>query len=171
MRVDLSDVMAAPGEKFPVRGEIDCGGMDPRLASPVLVDGYAESLGDTVDLNLNVSAKVATSCDRCMKPILEDVRFEMTETLKKHDELYDTDNPDVSYFEGNGVDIDDMVYRSVFMNLPAKNLCREGCCGLCPMCGADLNEACCGCVTDETDSRFDILDQLDQLKDLERGEF
>ena len=40
--------------------------------------------------------------------------------------------------------------------VPAFSLCREDCKGLCPRCGADLNERPCDCA-DTTDARWDAL--------------
>jgi uncharacterized protein len=41
--------------------------------------------------------------------------------------------------------------------IPAKHLCRESCKGLCPRCGANLNEETCECRQDLKSSPFAIL--------------
>ncbi len=41
--------------------------------------------------------------------------------------------------------------------LPISPLCREGCAGLCPRCGADRNESPCGCTGEDEDPRWGPL--------------
>jgi uncharacterized protein len=44
--------------------------------------------------------------------------------------------------------------------LPMSVLCRDDCAGLCPRCGADLNEGSCDCTDDEMDPRWAALEAL-----------
>jgi uncharacterized protein len=39
-------------------------------------------------------------------------------------------------------------------------VCQEGCRGLCPVCGADLNESDCGCTRQQGDDRWAVLKQM-----------
>ena len=43
------------------------------------------------------------------------------------------------------VDLTKAVTDRILLDLPMAFLCREDCKGLCPVCGADLNEGDCGC--------------------------
>jgi len=61
---------------------------------------------------------------------------------------------------GNILDIDELALETIQLELPPKLLCSEDCKGLCPKCGADLNEAQCACPPKERDPRFDILNKL-----------
>ena len=45
----------------------------------------------------------------------------------------------------------------LFLGLPTRDLCREGCRGLCPKCGKNLNEGDCGCDRKEIDPRLAVL--------------
>ena len=58
------------------------------------------------------------------------------------------------------IDISDEVRSELMVHLPVKPLCDEGCKGLCPICGTDLNETSCSCKSDEHDSRWDALRKL-----------
>ena len=40
-------------------------------------------------------------------------------------------------------DLEDLVHDAVLLELPIAPLCREGCRGLCPMCGINRNEKTC----------------------------
>lgn len=43
-------------------------------------------------------------------------------------------------FQGNAIQLDELLLDSMFCALPELPLCRENCKGLCSECGADLNE-------------------------------
>ncbi len=58
------------------------------------------------------------------------------------------------------VDVFDLLAQQLFLSLPLKRLCREECRGLCPRCGADLNEGECGCFRSPGSSPFAVLADL-----------
>jgi uncharacterized protein len=49
---------------------------------------------------------------------------------------------------------------AVLLNLPLTPICRPDCAGLCPTCGAELNEGPCGCVPAAANGRWSALDAL-----------
>ena len=51
----------------------------------------------------------------------------------------------VGYYEGDRLDLGEVVREQLFLSLPLKRLCREDCRGLCPTCGKNLNAGDCGC--------------------------
>ena len=55
--------------------------------------------------------------------------------------------------------IRDVLETSFILNTDSLFLCRDDCKGLCPRCGADLNEGPCGCKP-EKDPRLAVLEQL-----------
>ena len=50
--------------------------------------------------------------------------------------------------------------EELVLALPEYPVCRDGCLGLCPICGADLNESSCGCRLERVDPRWDVLRDL-----------
>ena len=65
-----------------------------------------------------------------------------------------------SVFDGEVIDIDELVREQVILAIPVRVLCREDCRGLCPTCGADRNFKECGCESAETDPRWAALKNL-----------
>ncbi len=61
---------------------------------------------------------------------------------------------------GEHVDLDDLVREQILLALPTRQLCRDDCKGLCPTCGANLNQTTCDCSAEEIDPRFAALAQL-----------
>lgn len=58
------------------------------------------------------------------------------------------------------IDISGEVRSELMVRMPVKPLCDAACKGLCPKCGADLNETSCTCEPDGHDSRWDALKDL-----------
>ena len=65
--------------------------------------------------------------------------------------------------EGTEVDLAPLVRDAVLLHLPPAPLCSEDCRGLCTRCGANLNEAECGCEPGPSDPRWAALDVLKDL--------
>jgi uncharacterized protein len=58
------------------------------------------------------------------------------------------------------IDISGEVRSELMVHLPVKPLCDKACKGLCPMCGANLNQTTCSCRSRGHDSRWDALKKL-----------
>ena len=66
----------------------------------------------------------------------------------------------LSVFDGEVIDIDEMVREQLLLALPAQILCREDCKGLCPECGGDRNLNECKCEEVEIDPRWSGLKEI-----------
>lgn len=136
-----------------------------RLADHARVSVYASRKGEQVRLRGNLSASVEAHCDRCLRPILAPIKVEFdtsyvpAEAVRgeiESTELQENDL-DVSFYEGQSINVDDLMREQVLLALPIRLLCRENCRGLCAVCGADLNEETCACQHKEVDSRWATL--------------
>lgn len=63
-------------------------------------------------------------------------------------------------FNGRQIDLGPILREQLVLALPMALLCREDCKGLCTVCGADLNEADCGCERTATDPRWAALKSI-----------
>ena len=70
------------------------------------------------------------------------------------------DDLNVSIYDGEKIDLTDLVREQILLDLPTQILCREDCKGLCQKCGANLNEVNCNCAENETDPRWSALKNL-----------
>ncbi|MFH1178091.1 MAG: DUF177 domain-containing protein [Acidobacteriota bacterium] len=55
------------------------------------------------------------------------------------------DELEVCFYDVPEVDLAELAEEQLQLALPLKPLCAEGCQGLCPHCGADLNSGRCEC--------------------------
>jgi DUF177 domain-containing protein len=128
--------------------------------------GKREKIKD-IRVNGDLSARVEAACARCLEPVIQNVS-------RKFDLLYrplGTDaGPDersvaaaeseVSYYQGDGILLEDMVREQVLLAVPLKMLCREDCQGLCPQCGKNLNSGSCSCAEPVEDVRWAALKDI-----------
>jgi uncharacterized protein len=103
-------------------------------------------------------------CDRCARPteIVLDAPFQEFEPYPD-DEGTDEDGDEPRIREKHGrfeLDAGTLVWEQFVLALPFKPLCSETCKGLCPTCGADLNEGPCGCDEGGLDPRLAALRTL-----------
>jgi uncharacterized protein len=70
------------------------------------------------------------------------------------------DEMDMGFYQGEDLDLEELLREQVMLNAQMKPLCSETCKGLCPKCGRDLNTGSCSCVQKETDPRLEVLKKL-----------
>ncbi len=163
MKFDLLPIINADGRKLSLETELDFSGMSEvnvTFLSPVHVSGEFVNIGGSIELKGLISCKVEYSCDRCCETYDADFECSFEELFKKEDVRNEDNNPDAVILEGTVVDIDEIVFNNIVVNLPLKRLCSDDCKGLCTNCGQNLNKGMCGCDTRTVDPRFDALDKF-----------
>lgn len=61
------------------------------------------------------------------------------------DEELNAADLDVDFYTGEIVDLETILREQIILLMPLKPLCREDCRGLCPHCGAVLDQEACSC--------------------------
>lgn len=122
--------------------------------------GKHQTLKD-IRVNGDFSARMEFACARCLEPVVQDVS-------RKFDLLYRPQGSDagseersvasteseVSYYEGDGILLEDVLREQMLLAAPLKSVCREECKGLCPQCGKNLNFEQCSCEESSDDPRW-----------------
>ena len=121
-------------------------------------------------LSGEASCTAITPCARCLAPTSLEISgaVEGYYLLEPAEDIdgYEDDEFEVIDADGS-FDIAPAVIAALVYATPYVILCKEDCAGLCPRCGADLNEGPCSCG--ETDE-IDPLNPFAVLKDLEFGD-
>jgi uncharacterized protein len=152
-------------------------GPDVRQTDKVATSGRANLVQEhtgtvgTLD-DIRVAGKLSTEleilCARCLEPVQVPVKREFDLLYRpagsdigeeKEVELQDRDAA-ISYYEGEGLELAEVVREQLLLAVPIKTLCREECKGLCPHCGKNLNTGQCGCAQAATDPRWEALKGL-----------
>jgi uncharacterized protein len=85
---------------------------------------------------------VSQPCVRCLEPVVQEIDLDINETYLLNSED-DPDQEDVFALESDVLDVTDIVRQNLLVEVDEFPLCREDCKGLCPVCGANLNETTC----------------------------
>lgn len=171
MIIDVSGILKESGGRMTVSGEVDLNtgeaflGEVYRFKEPVSVNGSISNNGKSLIFKAEGRGILETRCARCMKDIEAEVTFPIDENLVRAEDSENADEDSI-LFEGNIIEIDEIALNSFLMNVPPRFLCKEDCKGLCPNCGADLNEGECGCDHEQIDPRWaGLLDIMNEDKE------
>ncbi|MBA3320424.1 MAG: DUF177 domain-containing protein [Pyrinomonadaceae bacterium] len=162
----LSEQAVPFAQSYPA-GELDLEDEMLRLTAETRVAGRATRQRAEVKLQGTISTALEVLCDRCLisSPVPIETAFDVsyqplqTIAVEEAKELTD-DDLNLSFYEGDAIDLDELVREQVLLALPSRLLCREECRGLCPTCGVNLNTQPCDCARRETDPRWAALAAL-----------
>jgi uncharacterized protein len=177
MFFEIKDLELHPidfAEKF-APGVIDFG-PEYRQRTPIETTGKADLVEEhhgkhKVIQDIRIKGRLATSldlsCARCLESVKQDVKREFDLLYRPQgadagrDEMSVTEaEAEISYYEGKGISLEDVVREQVLLAVPLKVTCRENCRGLCPHCGKNLNEATCACDVSLEEPRWAALKEI-----------
>jgi len=134
------------------------------LKCDVRVEAFLTVMEGSYLIEAQIGCLINGACDRCLKQVQERVDGNMEILLRRGgaEEGMEGEEtlPAVSPEEEVCYDIFPRVLQYLLLEIPQKILCSPECSGLCPVCGADLNEGECGCGTEEIDPRWAPLKKL-----------
>ena len=139
---DILDINAAPEAP------------EMKAVSDIRYDLYAAKTGQDLLVTGKASFDLETLCSRCMKQIVVPVTAEkITLFFEKVPE--------------QEVELTDDIRDELLLALPDYIRCSDDCRGLCPRCGANLNDGDCGCSSEDEEEElppeenpWSALDQL-----------
>lgn len=118
-----------------------------------------------------LNTEVELTCSRCLN------LFSCLLTLNIEEEYFPTkdiitdvslsspEEPGSFTIDGNNIlDLTEAISQYALLAIPMKPLCHEDCAGLCPTCGANLNQGPCGCPAKPADPRWSKLIQFTSSK-------
>jgi DUF177 domain-containing protein len=140
------------------------GGSDHQVAQ-CEVNLRATRAGDEAQLIGNIRVAVTFECDRCLAPfsLPVDESFDLVYVppLGTGDERELGENDlSLGFYQDGIINVDDLVREQIELALPMARLCTEACRGLCPACGANLNQDKCGCSNDLINERWAALKEI-----------
>jgi uncharacterized protein len=160
LRAGRFDLSLAPGE-------IDF--LDPKIrqTGPLKAAGKVElvSGGDgEIRIQGHLTVDMEADCDRCLEPARTpvDSSFELfytpvTEAVANEEVAIDASEAEIGFYEGDGIELNDVLREHVLLALPMQRVCRQDCKGMCPACGQNRNLKDCGCQAVPLDDRWEAL--------------
>lgn len=132
---------------------------------------------DNVDITGEIDVVSHPECDRCLKPYKDEeaIPFHLLlaplyESRQQKDEEADDEKQlvkedfEFSFYEGDRVDLDEILREQLLLAEPFKHLCKDDCKGICQRCGKDLNEGPCNCKEEKQDKRWEALKNFKPVK-------
>ena len=169
MRIELENLEGGKSDFAHVYQPDELNPIDERvsLTTPAAVNGKVRLSSGQVFVNGHIETSARVECDRCLKPVESLVKtdFELeyiTGSAYESTGVAELTEAEmtVSVFDGESLDVDEIVKEQILLAVPTRMLCREDCKGICPQCGIDRNTGECKCVTNEIDPRWAALKDL-----------
>ena len=147
LMIDTRELGRRPGSMRPVARSVPAPadlGVDvlgvPE-GSPLDLDLRLEAVMEGVLVSGTVSAQVEGQCVRCLDPIARGLVVDLQELYAYPDREYDEDEEtELHQVEGDLMDLEPVLRDAVVLARPFQPVCRDDCPGLCPQCGARLED-------------------------------
>lgn len=151
-------------ETFPP-GRVDLQDPALRQKTPLRAQGMTELKASLMEIRVrgHLRGRLEADCDRCLEAVLleVDTDFDLSylpaSSLGEGDVELSGEESDIGFYEGDGLDLTEVVHEQVLLSLPMQRICRPDCKGICPLCGSNLNEGDCGCRVERNDPRWAAL--------------
>ncbi|WP_062072352.1 YceD family protein [Demequina sediminicola] len=155
----VRDIARSPGshrevqESFPVPQALGTSVISVPEGAELELTASLESVAEGIWVSGTVQAEAIGECGRCLDEVRQDVDAVVQGlfTVGKIEVGEDDEEPeDVFEFDGENLDLEDVVRDAVVTQLPFTPLCRPDCPGLCDQCGARL--------VDDPDHAHEVID-------------
>ncbi len=144
---------------------------DPQLrqAAPIVASGVAQLSESIMEIAVSghLSTAMEVACDRCLEPTPIPIDADFTllylpaENRPEAGEVaLRGPEAEVGFYEGDGLELSDVLREEILLLLPMQRVCREDCKGICPICGQNRNLVECHCRQKGADDRWAGLRNL-----------
>lgn len=168
MLINLTDVLSSEGKTAEKQVSLEMtkfsSGVDEfpiTEKSPVDFRFYNLEKGKA---RIEGSARVVLrmNCGRCLKEVDKEMHLVFSRIVYAPDEVTrgTEEEDDQTFMDGYQLNVEDLIYSEILLNLPMKVLCNENCKGICKICGKDLNEGECECDTFVPDPRMAVIKDI-----------
>ena len=169
--ISLSPDLIEPASIRHIEGTLDeasfhVGGLELETPGGIQYKLDLTNTGEGIVLSGLARCEATAPCARCLEPAHVDIEgsvegYYLLEPAEDVEGYEDDEFEAVS--EDSTFDIAPAIMAAIVYATPYVVLCKEECAGLCPKCGANLNEGSCACQDDDD---IDPLNPFAALKDL-----
>lgn len=157
--VDVGELLGQPGTKEDLSFSEAVPGLAlelVRVDEPVAFDLSVTALEGGALVEGMLEGRYVTVCRTCLGEDTNGFAFRAAELYQHPGRA-----PEERYvIVDETIDLDPLVRDNVLLELPLNPKCSDECAGLCPECGANLNDGPCGCPERVADLRWAPLQDL-----------
>jgi uncharacterized protein len=120
-----------------------------------------------------LSSSTSTTCSRCLGAmpvtlalVIEEEYYPIVDVATGAPLRAPVDPSSALIDAHHILDLCEAVRQQRILAEPMQPLCRPNCAGLCPDCGSDLNAGSCRCLETDIDSRWAVLSELAETREL-----
>lgn len=161
MLLDIKKIFGTYDEPVTAALELDLSEEDfPGYTVPGTVEARitATLQGRMLEIALDITADVAFACARCLEERTR--RFHVIKTYCVREADLSDPDAELSFTPDGKLDVRELAYTELVLEVSTVLLCSDDCAGLCPVCG---NRKPCSCrheTSGSVDERLSILKQL-----------
>lgn len=160
MKYDLTQLVSKKVSEIEVKYVFDVD-LDDELSKheyfkvkPIEVTGVIKLTGSGFYLDIEYESPWVFLCNRCLNETEYVIEGKITKSIVKDGK---DEDENIIVVESSVLDLYDLIYNDIVLNLPTQVMCDAECKGLCPDCGVNLNHNACECVKESVDPRFEKL--------------
>ena len=152
-------------------GQIEFTSENLEQASPLHSVGSAEVLKNSdgdVRIQGRYTVELKAVCDRCLGdsrfPLDAgfDLFYQPASKIARDEEVeIHEGEAEIGFYQGNGLELADLLREQVLLALPMQRVCSESCKGICPVCGSNRNQNACDCHVSPTNDQWGALRKLE----------
>jgi len=140
--------------------KIDLAGEGPWVGNEIKVEGELINNGRVLKIKGVIHATAKYQCNYCLEDFMTNMEIPFSDDFQEESTEEIDNEADLAYYNGDEIDIADLVRESMILAEPLKVVCNKSCRGLCPHCGINLNVSQCSCKNDDIDPRLAVLSKL-----------
>lgn len=177
MRIDITELEHGKNE-LRIEGDaevLDLDEGDIKLVCPVVVNLELDVFEENIRIDGVVRGEAEEECSRCLDSFRRQFEAEIhlyaaagkgaergssRGRLDEEEEEEEYAEGGYLFHDGRQLDLRDEVRSAILLSSPLQPLCGPDCKGLCPECGANLNEGECSCEARPADPRWKGLEKL-----------
>ena len=172
MKLRVDDITAEGREisfaepQHEVNRTLGRGTLHEYVKAPLQVSLSYYRAGTDIFITGTLDAATTAACSRCAEecelPSHRRFRYVLAPRAMGEDKDFALKAEDLefSFYQGEEIDLTPLIREQALLALAERPLCREDCQGLCPHCGANLNQGDCGCSPAGLDPRLSVLRTL-----------
>ncbi len=167
MKLQVEQAKEHIGKRFPFQNTISADSLGNVAAFPwsrhdVTISGEYWFDGQRICVQAQIDCDGDYECTRCLTPVVYSHHAEFEEIFEERGSLSKEEEEALESlpYDGQTVDLTDLIRETLIVNEPYQVLCQEDCKGLCVHCGKNLNESPCTCDSFVVDPRLAALRTL-----------
>jgi len=165
MKINILQAKIAVGSRemfeFVTSAEkIDLDGEGPWISNEIKVEGELINNGRVLKIKGVIHATAKHQCNYCLEDFITNMEIPFSDDYQEQSGEEIDGGADLAYYNGDEIDIADLVRESMILAEPLNVVCSKDCRGLCPHCGINLNDAECSCENNVIDPRLAVLSKL-----------